>query len=258
MTVTLTARVLTETGSLITAASPEGLTVGAEGGVAARTLNLTGLPPGSYRLEVTAEHDGAREVREAAFEMAGFETEAAIAAATRSADLLDPFADLTESRLDSLYAPTAYLQQTDERGVYDGLTVEGKRIYLRRFWERRDPSPGTPDNEFREGYYRLFAEANRRFRESGSGVVLGWRTDRGRVFLKRGEPEEVLRRPSFGQNVPYEVWKYTRPQQLKYLFLDQVGLGQYQLVYTNDRFETSRGDWRELLTAEAIDDVLRF
>jgi GWxTD domain-containing protein len=190
--------------------------------------------------------------------MAGFETEAQIAELTVDRGLRDPFADMVESQLDSLYEPLIYIMEGDERGVYEGLSVDGKRNYMRQFWEKRDPTPGTPINESYVGYYQLFTEANRRFAQSGAGRVSGWRTDRGRIFLKRGEPEQTLDRPMGGDNRPYLVWKYTRPRMLKYVFMDVTGLGDYQLIYTDDRFETSRGDWEEQLGPRAVEDVLRF
>jgi GWxTD domain-containing protein len=215
------------------------------------------LPEGDYRLEVSAEFPDGEVVRGAPFVMAGFETESQIAELTR--ERRGPFAELTETQLDSLYAPLMYIMERDERGIYDGLSLQGKRNYMRSFWEKRDPTPSTPVNEYRIQYYQLFAEAARRFRESGAGGTPGWRTDRGRIFLKRGEPEEVLSRPnpsSFTR--PYEVWKFTRPRPLKYVFYDETGLGMYMLIYTDDRFETSRANWQELLGPDATEEILRF
>jgi len=257
MTATLKAAIVTEDGTLITGAAPERVAIGGGGGVVARSLSLAGLPEGDYYLRVTAELDGQTVVREGPFSMAGFETDAHIAQAV-TAPRSDWFAELTEERLDSLHSPTVYLQEASERGLYEDLSLEGKRNYLRAFWERRDPTPETDANEYRDAYYALFAEANRRFRESGAGNIPGWRTDRGRIFLKRGEPEDVLRRPVSGNTPPYEVWKYSRPRLLKYVFLDLTGLGNYQLIYTDDRFEPSRADWREQLGPQAVEDVLRF
>jgi len=254
--VELTAAVMQD-GRVITSAAPEQLSVGATGGVASRSLNLAGLPAGDYELRLTVAFPTGDVERTATFTMTGFETEAQIAQVT-SARPSDPFAELTETRLDSLYGPTVYLQDAGERNVYPSLSLDGKRNYMRQFWEKRDPTPGTPANEAMVAYYRLFAEANRRFRESGAGDVPGWRTDRGRIFLKYGVPEETLRRPVSGDTPPYEVWKYSRPRQLKYVFLDETGLGNYQLIYTNDRFEPSRSNWQELLGPEAVEDVLRF
>jgi GWxTD domain-containing protein len=254
--VELTAAV-TQDGRVITSTAPEQLSVGAAGGVASRSLSLAGLPAGEYGLRLTVAFPDGDVVRDAAFTMAGFETEAQIAVVT-AAPPSDPFAELTETRLDSLYGPTVYLQDAGERNVYDGLSVDGKRNYMRQFWEKRDPTPGTPGNEAMVAYYRLFAEANRRFRESGAAGTPGWRTDRGRIFLKYGVPEATLRQPVSGDSPPYEVWKFSRPRQLKYVFLDETGLGNYQLIYTTDRFETSRADWMERLGARAVDEVLRF
>ncbi len=253
----LTATVATPGGKVITTAAPEVFNVGAGGGVAARSLSLAGLPEGDYLLRMAAAFPDGEVTREAPFTMTGFETEAQIAEVT-AAPAANPFAELTETRLDSLYGPLDYVMESDERNVYPDLTVDGKRKYLRQFWEKRDPTPGTPVNEAMLVYYSQFAEANRRFRESGAGNIPGWRTDRGRIFLKYGEPEETLRRPVSNDAPPYEVWKYSRPRQLKFVFLDQTGLSNYQLIYTNDRFEVSRADWEALLGARAVEDVLRF
>jgi GWxTD domain-containing protein len=258
-TLAFTTRVVGTDGATLTSTAPAEITVGAAGGVVARSVSLAGLPEGDYRLEVTLRFPDGSEVREAPFHMAGFDTEQHIAEVTARQRVDDPFAELTEARLDSLYAPLMYLQDGDERGVYEGLSLEGKRNYMRQFWEKRDPTPGTPANEYRVAYYAAFGEANRRFRESGAGDVPGWRTDRGRIFLKYGEAEQVLSRPNRGMTPPYEVWKYTRPRNLKFLFLDETGLGNYALIYTNDRFEVSRPNWQELLGNEqAVDDVERF
>jgi GWxTD domain-containing protein len=145
-----------------------------------------------------------------------------------------------------------------EKGVYPGLTVEGKRTYLRQFWSRRDPSPGTARNEVQEDFYTRIAEANRRYREGGAAQIPGWRTDRGRIFIRYGAPDEMLQRPEAGSTRPYEAWKYTRNRVLKYVFLDQTGFGNYALIWTDDRREPSRPNWEALLGPEGVQDVMRF
>jgi GWxTD domain-containing protein len=225
-------------------------------GVATSGLELAGLPPGEYRLELEIGADGAAVTRQATFRMASFATEAAIARALgdRAGDV---FAQFTEDQLDLLYGPLVYLQESGERGVYEGLSLEGKRNYLRQFWTRRDPTPATPTNEAQEDFYRLINRANQEFREGGAAQVPGWRTDRGRVFTRYGEPDEVLRRPQAG-NKPYEVWKFTRGRLRKFVFLDETGFGHYVLIFTDERREPSRGDWEALLGQEAVLDVKRF
>jgi GWxTD domain-containing protein len=165
---------------------------------------------------------------------------------------------MTEDQLDTLYRPLVYLMESGERGVYEGLSAEGKRNYLRTFWRRRDPTPATPTNEAQDDYYRLVAYATRQYREGGAAEVPGWRTDRGRIFLRYGEPDEMLKRPQAGATRPYEVWKYTHGRLRKFVFYDSTGLGHYELIYTDEQREPSRSDWADLLGPEAVLDVQRF
>jgi len=170
----------------------------------------------------------------------------------------DPFANATEAQLDSLYGPLIYLMRDDERGQYGRLGVERKREYLRRFWERRDPTPGTPRNEALEDFQARLKAANRAFREGGAADIPGWRTDRGRVYLRNGPPDAVLSRPQPGSTNPYEVWKYSRRRARKFVFFDFTRFGNYALIWTDDLLEVGRPNWRELLGREAVDDVARF
>jgi len=255
-TVTVAVRVQTVQGAQVVAAPGERIPLAAGGGATRGMVDLAGLPPGDYRLEVATGRGSADSVvRTAGFRMAGFETEAAIADAIPPQDV---FAGMTEARLDTTYLPLVYLMTAEEQGSYPSLTLEGKRRWLRLFWEKRDPTPGTPRNEAQEDFYARMADANRRFREGGSAQIPGWRTDRGRMFIKYGPPDEVLNRPQAGSSRPFEVWKYTRGRALKYVFLDQTLFGNYVLIWTNDRREPSRPNWQDLLGAEAVTEVARF
>ncbi|MFN2571094.1 MAG: GWxTD domain-containing protein [Gemmatimonadales bacterium] len=170
----------------------------------------------------------------------------------------DSFATASEARLDSLYSPLIYLMRSGERGRYGGLLLESKRAYLREFWKRRDPTPDTPRNEALEQFYGRVATVNRLFREGGAAEVPGWRTARGRVYMRNGPPDAVLSRPQPAGTNPYEVWRFTRGRERKYIFSDLTRFGNYALIWTNDRFETSRPNWYLLLGSEALDDVTRF
>ena len=257
-TAKVAARVRSTTGAEIVATPPQRLPLAAGGGVTRGLLDLGGLPPGAYRLEVTATVAGHELARSAEFGMAGFATEAAIAAAAPAARPADRFASLAESQLDSLYAPLLYLMSEDEQGIYSSLTVDGKRSFLRRFWAKRDPTPGTPRNQEEERFYGGITEANRRFHEGGAAEIPGWRTDRGRIFIRYGSPDEVLSRPQAGSTAPYEVWKYTRTRARKFVFYDVTRFGNYALIWTDERREPSRPNWRELLGPQAVEDVQRF
>ena len=256
-TVTVSMRVLQADGGQVVALPRHLVPLGAGGGVLQQMLDLSGLPPGGYRLETTVAGPDSTVTRSAAFRMAGFETESAMASVGTSARTT-PFSTMTEQELDEAYAPLIYLMRSEEQGIYSTLTVEGKRQYLKRFWARRDSTPGAGANEAMRGFYTRIGEANQRFREGGASEVPGWRTDRGRIFIRYGEPEEKLRRPQAGGTAPYEVWKYSRGRVLKFVFLDLTRFGNYSLIYTNDRHELSRPDWQALLGPEALTDVERF
>jgi GWxTD domain-containing protein len=256
-TATVTLRVKRPDGGQIVETPPARVALGAGGGASQGTVDLGGLPPGDYRLEAEMRTGGRRVLRAAVFGMAGFSTEAALDVAPPG-EPSDAFATLDEARLDTLYGPLVYLMTGEEQGIYSGLSLEGKRAYLRRFWVVRDPTPGTVENEAQVTFYAGVAEANRRFREGGAAAIPGWRTDRGRVYLRYGAPDEVLNRRQAGSTSPYEVWKYTRGRARKYVFFDQTRFGNYVLIWTDDRREPSRPNWRELLGPEAITDVERF
>jgi len=255
-TVTVGVRVQTPAGQRVVAAPEQRIPVQAGGGATRGMLDLAGLPPGGYQLVVSLGTADTAVERVAEFAMSSFDTEAALAAADVTPP--DVFERLNEAALDTLYMPLIYLMTAAEKGVYPGLTVEGKRSYLRQFWARRDPTAGTPRNEEQEAFYARIAEANRRFREGGAAEIPGWRTDRGRIFIRYGAPDELLQRPEAGSTRPYEAWKYTRTRPLKYVFLDQTGFGNYALIWTDDRREPSRPNWEALLGPEGIQDVMRF
>lgn len=246
------ARVMTESGTQVVAISPVGVSVGAGGGFTNGVVDLAGLPPGHYHLEVTATGPDSQVTRSASFGMTGFETVAQAAAVMEAAAWP---ASLSEAELDEAYGPLSYLMTSSEQGVYSSLSVEGKRAWLRQFWARRDPSSGTTRNEDRERFYAAITEANRRYREGGASAIPGWNTDRGRIFIKYGTPDEIYQRKVQQGRQPYEIWKYTRTRSLRYVFMDLTQFGNYTLIYTNDVREKSRPDWQELLGPDGLRDV---
>lgn len=247
-------RVLKADGSPLVTTPPQQVPFEAAGGVTRSMVDLAGLPPGDYGFEVQVQVRDTTVSRGAPFRMGGFES----VALTTPPAAPDKFEAMTEAQLDTLYGPLIYLMTTDETGIYSTLTVEGKRTFLRRFWAKRDPTPGTPRNEEQESFYARIADANRRYREGGAAEIPGWRTDRGRIFIKYGAPQEVMQRPQAANTLPYEVWKYTQRQLLKFVFMDMTQFGNYALIWTDDRREPSRANWASLLGPEGVQDVQRF
>ena len=107
---------------------------------------------------------------------------------------------------------------------------EERNQFIEQFWLRRDPTPGTPENEFKQEHYRRIAYANDRFR-TRSGIP-GWQTDRGHIYIVYGPPDEIESHPS-GANAR-ELWMYHYIEGLGtnviVTFLDRAGTGDYRLV----------------------------
>lgn len=115
---------------------------------------------------------------------------------------------------------------------------------LRAFWERRDPVPATPENEYFEGYFRRLREANDRFREP---TRPGWLTDRGEVYAVLGPPDEVFRQldPEAGA-AHTQVWRYSESLgfDVRLVFIDEGGAGIFRL--TAESRQTFRKALRDL------------
>src|SRR5258707_2994183 len=88
-----------------------------------------------------------------------------------------------------------YIITDEERAAFKRLqTDEEREQFIEQFWLRRDPTPDTVENEFKEEHYRRIAYTNETF---ASGIP-GWKTDRGRIYITFGPPDEIESHPSGG------------------------------------------------------------
>ena len=137
-----------------------------------------------------------------------------------------------------------YIITDDERSAFLQLqTNEEREQFIEAFWQRRDPTPDTVENEFKEEHYRRIAYANERF----SSGIPGWRTDRGRIYIMWGKPDEIeshssgstYNRPMTeggGQTTVYgfDDWTYHYMegigQNITIEFVDPTGTGEYHIT----------------------------
>ncbi|MGH9522903.1 MAG: GWxTD domain-containing protein, partial [Terriglobales bacterium] len=106
----------------------------------------------------------------------------------------------------------------EERAAFKQLSNDEERDnFIENFWARRDPTPDTPENEYKEEHYRRIAYANEHF----AAGKPGWMTDRGRIYIMYGKPDEIESHPSGGyyerpaeegggstSTYPFEDWRY--------------------------------------------------
>jgi len=125
----------------------------------------------------------------------------------------------------------AYIISDQERAAFNSLaTNEEREHFIEQFWVRRDPTPGTAENEFKMTHYSRIAYANERFRNTKPG----WQTDRGRIYIMYGKPYETqFFAAGLERSYPFEVWTYRYLQgignNVRIEFVDPNLNGEFRL-----------------------------
>jgi GWxTD domain-containing protein len=111
---------------------------------------------------------------------------------------------------DEWHLEVQYIITPEELSAFHQLkTTDGRDRFISEFWARRDPSPATPKNEFRDEYYRRVEYADVNFADPKDLSRRGMETDRGRFYVMFGPPDEIDRH----QTESYEIWHYTSVAQ---------------------------------------------
>jgi GWxTD domain-containing protein len=138
-----------------------------------------------------------------------------------------------------------YIITTAEREAFLDLTTNEDRSQLiEQFWLRRDPTPDTPENEFKQEHYRRITYANEHF----GGANPGWKSDRGRIYIIWGKPDKIDSDPDcvntsklaaeigevFAGCPAHEVWHYNYIEEVgahqDLLFVDASASGTLNLI----------------------------
>jgi GWxTD domain-containing protein len=156
--------------------------------------------------------------------------------------------EIKKAYKDWLEKDVAYIITDEERKAFKKLATDDEREhFIEEFWRRRDPDPDTDENEFREEYYERIAYANEHY---ASGIP-GWKTDRGRIYITFGKPDEVESHPAGGtyqresyegggstSTYPFERWFYRYiagvGSGVEIEFVDPTGSGEYRIAKNPD------------------------
>ncbi len=233
------------------------------GGIIRGMLPLDGLPEGSYTLNAAVTLGGQRVERSGAFSVGNLDAALARDVAMRSADQLTDegyFGAMNEDALDAAAEALQPLATSRELAVYkpsgEGrLSLSAKRKFLIDFWASHDQNKATETNETRITYYDLIAFANREYAETGRNARPGWKTDRGRVFVRYGKPGEIYSQLQSGRAPPYQIWRYTSGRMRYYVFADRNNLGAYTLMKSNDLKEPGNAGWIDIMTPDVVRDI---
>src|SRR5271154_5608935 len=138
----------------------------------------------------------------------------------------------------------AYIITDEERKAFKQMSTDEEREqFVEQFWLRRDPTPDTVENEYKEEHYRRIAYANEHY---ASGIP-GWKADRGRIYITFGPPDEIDSHPSGGSyerpieegggstsTYPFETWRYRYidgiGNNVEIEFVDTTMSGEYHMT----------------------------
>lgn len=161
----------------------------------------------------------------------------------RKKQMKELYKELNETYKRWLNEDVPYIISSEERGAFLQLSNDEERDqFIEAFWQRRDPTPDTVENEFKDEHYRRIAYANEHY---ASGIP-GWKTDRGRIYITWGPPDEIESHASGGSyqrpieegggttsTYPFEQWRYRHldgiGEQVILEFVDDCMCGKYSL-----------------------------
>ena len=191
------------------------------------SLDLQGVTPGQYVLEITARDNGTGKMttRQRAFSV------------QKPALATDP------ASLKRYYKQIRYIATKTERETYDTLSAAEKVEFILTFWKKRDPTPLTPENEFATEHFRRIRYADEHF--SARPGQKGSDTDQGRIHIKYGLPTDIERNPFSATGKAFEIWTYEHLNYYEFVFLDRLGDGVYEMIHATMPGERYNPNWRD-------------
>ena len=152
--------------------------------------------------------------------------------------------ELSDSDKKWLNEDVRWIISDEERKAFMQLSNEEEREkFIEAFWDRRNPNPDSEDNEFKDEHYRRIEYANEHFPAGKPG----WMTDRGRIYIVFGPPDEIESHPSGGSyerpmeegggetsTYPFEDWRYRHidgiGEEVIVEFVDDCMCGAYEMT----------------------------
>lgn len=159
------------------------------------------------------------------------------------------FAIYSDEECDKMFSQIKYISSQNEIEQYGKIdSLNAKREFLYNYWRNRDTDPTTPQNEFKEDYMRRVQFANDNFKHANKE---GFLSDRGRVYLVYGQPDQRDFYPNEPNLKPYEVWFYNQIEGgVSFIFGDITGFGNYELLHSTKRGDVRDDNWMRRISTE--------
>lgn len=158
------------------------------------------------------------------------------------------FGVMNEEDCENLFNGIKHITSSNDIDQYESLnSLEAQREFLFNFFAARDPNPATPINEFKEEYFKRIETVEARYK---TFTRKGVKTDRGRIFLTFGEPDEIEYHPNDYNSKPYEIWYYNSVEGgVYFVFGDLTGYSDYELLHSTKRGELRDDNWQRRIQA---------
>jgi GWxTD domain-containing protein len=213
------------------------------------TINISKLRSGGYVLnlgiaEVEGELLASRTKKFFVHNASELAAENIARAEEARREIPNEFASMTAEQLEWEYETMQYLLNDEGKKLYKSLeNVAARRSFIHAVWKSRDTNPQTPINEFRQAYLERKDYADEKYRRMGKE---GWKTDRGRVYMIYGKPDEIDWFPSSPETYPHEIWIYESIEGgVEFVFVDSSGFNEYVLVHSTASAELRDDNWRQ-------------
>ncbi|MCK4523658.1 GWxTD domain-containing protein, partial [candidate division WOR-3 bacterium] len=200
-------------------------------------INTIGLKDGTYNLIVSITADNLILSKKQRISKSSFLT-----------NIVTSKYDLTDKQLE-YYGMIKYIVSESQLKQYNKLNKIGKHNFLLKFWESRDVNPNNNKLEALDKHIKNIEFVNKRF---SSGLQEGYESDRGRIYIKYGSPDEELIIPSSRNLMSCENWIYYSGGGMQYIFADIKGFGKFELLYTNNIQENIPVNWSNYLDLDII------
>lgn len=229
--------VISASGDTVKNYSPRTIKKNGPDGIIVDGKNIVTLKNGTYDLciQVKDMKSGAVAERKKSFSMSReWVVEANVAEQT-----VEP---MDEKDAVEFLEKVQYFISPEDKSQFEALDGEGKARFAANFWRERDPNPLTPTNEFKTEIERRITYANEFFssKRAIKSIKRGFETDRGRIYVRYGDPDDRYEELLPNTQTPIIVWRYFNRDDISYaVFADERNLGNYRLIVSDDPREVS-------------------
>jgi GWxTD domain-containing protein len=219
---------------------------GVQNAVDVGMVNVASVSSGKYYLVVSLMDEGGKILHATRKTFYIYNPHIQPAQASAAALKASELSGMTADELATEFRKAQYVATDEDIRTFAKLTTEeARREFLSRFWV--DVEKGRPGKNpiRRSDYMHRISIANQRY---GNQTREGWTTDRGRVYILYGEPDEIERVPSQSNAKPHEIWHYYQIENgVEFVFVDRSGFSEYVLVHSTKRGELRDDEWKRLL-----------